>query len=157
MPIVKDGETLFTHIDLKPLVENEGIIDATKGGLILGISHKEGGIKVFAQYKNESLYEIIAEFEGWEYILNPTATANNLEYLNKINEEFVNTKIDFIEYDIPNNIATLDVRPVIPHLKSTSKFLLIGQYDQFIVNKHATKKYLNELNALNKEHMNLNL
>lgn len=150
MPIVKNGKTMLTPNDFAPLIEGDGILDATPGGLILGITHSEGGIKVFSEYKNENLYEMIAVFEGWEYILNPKATAENLEYLNKINEEFVNTKIDFIEYNIPNNIATLDVRPVIPHIKSTSKFMIIGQQPQFIVNKHATKKYLNELNELNK-------
>lgn len=150
MPIVKNGKTMLTPNDFAPLIEGDGVIDATAGGLILGNDHSDGGIKVFAQYKNESLYEMIAEFEGWEYILNPTATTNNLEYLKKINKEFENTKIDFIEYEIPNNIVILDARPVIPFLKTTSKFLLMGQNDQFIVNKHATKKYLNELNELNK-------
>lgn len=112
MPIEKDGKIMFTFADLKPIAEGNGIVDGTFGGLILGNYHSDGGIKVIRQYKKEELYEIIAEFEGWEYIMNPLATNKEREYLTILNSEFANTKKDFIEYEIPNGIEIVDTRPI---------------------------------------------
>lgn len=68
MPIEKDGKLMFTLAELKPIAEGNGIVNGTLGGLILGNTHSDGGIKVIRQYQKEELYAVIAEFEGWEYI-----------------------------------------------------------------------------------------
>ena len=152
MPIEKDGKIMFTLEDLKPIAEGNGIVDGTLGGLILGNTHSDGGIKVIRQYRSEELYEVIAEFEGWEYILNPLATTKEMEYLTKLNSEFVNTKEEFIEYEIPNGIEIIDTKPIFENIKETNKLILLNEWSQFIINKHSTKKYLTELNSLNKKY-----
>ena len=152
MPIQKDGKLMFTLADLKPIAEGNGIVDGTFGGLILGNTHSEGGIKVIRQYKKEELYEIIAEFEGWEYIINPLATNKETEYLTKLNSEFVDTKEKFIEYEIPNGIEIIDTKPIFENIKETNKLILLDEWSQFIINKHSTKKYLIELDNLNKKY-----
>ncbi|MDX8554557.1 hypothetical protein MK851_13115 [Tenacibaculum sp. 1B UA] len=152
MPVKKDGKLMFTLNDLKPITEGGGIVDGTLGGLILGNSHANGGIKVIRQYQNEELYEVIAEFEGWEYILNPLTTTKEIQQLTLINSEFNNTKDEFIEYKIPKDIKVIDTRPLLENIKETNKLILLDKWSQFIINKHSTKKYLTELDFLNKKH-----
>ena len=152
MPEELDGKLLLTVEDLKPIVEADGIIDGSKGGLILGNSHLNSGVKIIAQYKNEKLYEIIAEVEGWEFIMSPKATAENLEYLKMMNSEFKGTSPGFCEYDIPQNVEILDTRPFFENIKETNKLIIFGDYAQFIINRNSTKKYLSELNELNKKY-----
>ncbi len=149
MPIERNGKILYTVEDLKPLVEGNAIIDGTSGGLILGNYHSEGGIKVIRQCLDEKLYDIVAEFESWEYILSPMATTKNLEYIKRLNSEFKGETLKFIEYEIPETVNILDTRPMFENDKNTNKLIIIGEYPQFIVNKYSTKKYLNELNKIN--------
>ncbi len=152
MPKEINGKIMLTLTDLKPIANGNGIIDGTFGGLILGNSHSDGGIKVIRQYQNEELYEVIAEFEGWEYILNPLATTKEKEYLTKLNSEFTDAKEEFTEYEIPNGIEIIDTRPIFENLKETNKIILLNEWSQFIINKHSTKKYLTELDNLNKKY-----
>jgi hypothetical protein len=152
MPIEKDGKIMFTLADLKPIAEGNGIVDGTFGGLILGNPHSDGGIKVIRQYKDEEFYEVIAEFEGWEYILNPLATTKEMEYLTKLNSECDETSELFTEFEIPNGIEIIDTRPIFENIKETNKFILLSEWSQFIINKHSTKKYLTELDNLNKKY-----
>jgi hypothetical protein len=151
MPEIRDNKLLLTLTDLEPLVQAKKIVDGTRGGLILGNLHSEGGIKVIRQYQNEELYEVIAEFEGWEYILNPYATYKECELLTKINSEFVGFKETFREYEIPTDIDILDTRATSGEGKDLNKLILLGEYSQFIINKHSTKKHLHLLNELNKK------
>lgn len=152
MPIEKDEKLLLTLPELKPIVEVNGIVDGTKGGLILGNYHSEGGIKVIKQYQNDELYEVVAEFEGWEYILSPFTTNKELEYLTKLNSEFIRYTEPFEEYKIPNGIDVIDTRPLFKNIKETNKLILLSDHPQFIINKYSTKKYLNKLDILNKKH-----
>lgn len=112
MPVEKNGKLMLTVEDLTPIVKGNGIVDGTCGGLILGNSHFDGGIKVIREYQNEKLYEIIAEFKGWEYISNPVATANEIDFLIKLNTEFKDCQDDFMDYVIPKQIRILDTRPI---------------------------------------------
>ncbi len=155
MPKLENGKVFFTIDDLRPIVKANGIIDCTSGGLILGNSHSDGGIFILRQFNNEELYEVIAEVEGFEYIMHPFATARHKEYLIELNSEFQNVnELEFEEYDILDTIKILDTRPMIKEIKASNKFLLLGDYDQFVINRHTTKKYLKELNELNNRYLN---
>lgn len=90
-----DGRRLLSLEDLRPLVENNCIVDISYGGLLLGNSHDEGGILVIRQF-NQTLYEIASEFEGWEYILNANATAQYLAELHRLNDELKGPEKPFI-------------------------------------------------------------
>jgi len=151
MPELRDNKILYTLSDLEPLAAANQIIDGSKGGLILGNTHAEGGIKVIRQYSNEELYEVIAEFEGWEYILNPFTTSKECEILTKINSEFVGSKETFLEFEIPEGVDILDTRTAFEKRKDLNKLILLGQYSQFIINKFSTKKHLTLLNELNRK------
>lgn len=122
MPDIIAGKVVFTVEDLIPLVDANGIVDCTKGGLILGNSHADGGIKVIRQWKKD-LYEIAFEFEGFEYIMHPDATEKHLEYLTNLNNEFQQvSNLKFESYDITKNITVLDTRPIIEDIKVTNRF-----------------------------------
>lgn len=56
MPIEKDGKLILTYDELKLLAGVGEIVDGTLGGLILGNSHSDGGIKVIRQYLREVIY-----------------------------------------------------------------------------------------------------
>ena len=152
MPKTIDGKLLFTPQDLKPIVEADCLLDGTKGGLILGNSHLDGGINVITQYQNYELYEVIAEVEGWEFIMSPHATAKHLEYIKKINAEFKDFQINFSIYEFDQNIDIIDTRPIYESIHETNKWIILGEYTQFIVNRNSTKKYLLELDKLNKKY-----
>lgn len=152
MPINKDGKTLLTSQELKPLVEVDGIVECINGGLLLGNYHCDGGVTVLREYNNENIYEAVAELEGWEYVMCEDATFHHKEYLHKINDEFDGSSPGFQEYEIPENVMIVDTRPIIPYLKDTNKLLLFGQNSHFIINKFSTKKYLQELDKLNRQY-----
>lgn len=92
MPIEKDGKLIRTYDELKLLAGLGEIVDGTLEGLILGNSHSDGGIKVIRQYLREVIYRVIAEYEGWAYILNPVARVKEKDYLTEINSKYVDTK-----------------------------------------------------------------
>ena len=152
MPIEKDGRMMLTYEELEPIADANGIVNGTVGGLILGNSHSDGGIKVIRPYNSEGIYEVIAEFEGWEYILSPLATSEEKEYLTKINSEYSGTKKPFSEFKIPEGITILDTNPMIENIKESNKLILLNGQEQFIINKHSTKKYLIELENINKKY-----
>lgn len=152
MQIEKNGKSMITLEEFNQFVLLGGIVDGTKGGLLIGNSHLDGGIYVIRQYKNEQLYEFIAELEGWEYIICPQATLNYKVYLETINAKYSGSKEIFKEYEIPENITVIDTSPIISGIKELNKIVFFGECTQYIVNKHSTKKYLIELNNINNEY-----
>lgn len=83
MHIDEEGRQLLALDDLRPMVKNNSIIDVSPGGLLLGNAHDDGGILVIRQF-NMEYFEVVAEFEGWEYILNANATKNCLADLHRL-------------------------------------------------------------------------
>lgn len=153
MPEFLNNKIYLTLDELKPIVKAEGVVDGSFGGLILGNSHSDGGIYVIRQHQTEPIFEIIAEFEGYEYLMHPGATADHLDYLTKINGEFTNVEtLPFEYYDVPANINVLDTWPIMKNIKETNKIIILGDYQQFIVNRHSSKKYLIELDNLNEKY-----
>lgn len=149
MPKDKDGKIVFTVEDLTPIVRGGGIVDATKGGLLLGNSHTEDGIKMIRE-NSDGEYEVIGEVEGWEYMLSPFATEKYRSELVAINDEMKGCKDTFLEYEIDESVSILDLTPIFPNIPMTGKLLLLGKYSQFVINKYSTKKYLLELDQMNK-------
>jgi hypothetical protein len=151
MPEIRDGKTLFTQAELQPLFDAGAIINGSNGGLLLGNSHSEGGVKVIKKL-DDKLYEVVAELEGWEYIICAEGTYRDEEYLATINGEFDGTSENFTEYEIPRSITKIDTRLLLEDFSEISKILIFGEYAHFIINKNSTKKYLKELDALNKKY-----
>jgi hypothetical protein len=125
-------------------LENEGrVVYAGDGGLILAPFHDEGGIEVAIKW-SQNEYAIDRELEGWEFLVTKILSAEELETLNSINDEFDGEASGFIEYQLLENIPILNCEPS----KLGKKKLLIVPESFFVVNKHSTKKYLELLTKL---------
>lgn len=135
------ASTHFLSNQLFELLLNDNrIIDAQKGGLVLGNSHAQGGIQMIQ--KDSHGYRIVGEMEGYEYLINPTSLKKcNLE-IQLLNIE---TSRDFSynpTYQIPDSITTINV--------STNQILLLSSDSQYIVNATATEKHLHRLETINR-------
>lgn len=116
------------------------IFDARKGGLVLGRYHRDNGVlmAVFSDGDNVAFQEM----EGYEYLINFQSATTYKSELDIINKHLTG----FQEYSPPEGITVIDVR----ELEKTDRIvlLLVGS-GQFIVNKHATKQYLSQLEHIN--------
>lgn len=142
------GDLTFLRFEfVKFIFDNNLILDTSPGGLLIGPSHKEDGIQVIDIVGDEFCW--FAEFEGWEYIVNPfgsTEYHNELETINLLTEELPNF---FETYEIPEGIKTIDCRPVIIQNARFTKWLIKGNLPQWIINRESSKKYLQRLNEIN--------
>lgn len=141
-------QQLFTFKDIDNLYKHNAIIDAKKGGLLLGPSHSQGGIYFLFEY--DYGFRLFGEVEGCEYIINRSSTQKNLSvisYINDYNRDFG----EFYEYDnIDNSIDIIDAR-IADSLLLKTKFIILDVRGGFaIINKHSTKKNLKLIDKLNK-------
>ena len=123
------------------------IKNAIKGGLVLGLSHLEGGIALFFEdgtphfkkRSNGSFLTDQSEMEGGEYILNYIASAKFQQRLLEINHS---AKRNIFDDNIANQAKfIIDAR-------ITNKVFLTFE-NQFIVNARATIKNITELDEIN--------
>lgn len=142
----KISKELFLTLKSKGL-----IIDATKGGLLLGHSHEEGGILVVREYKNHAT--LVAEIEAWEYILSSKASIKHEESIIKLNErgQYLINSGTFSPYRIPEEITTIDVGNKFVDGKWERPLLLIRGSKQWCLNKYSSQDYLKQLEAMNSE------
>lgn len=117
------------------------IIDVRKGGLVLGRSHDQGGIWFITLTDENNV--TFAELEGYEYIVNATSTIDNMDIIETVNKY---NELEFKEYTPPESITVIDVTEFEQYNKQV---LLVLSDNQFIVNKHATKKHLIQIEQLN--------
>lgn len=84
----------FSNKYINQLQKENLAIDGTDGGLLIGLSHDEGGIKVLENYGFG--YILKAEFEGYEYLFNPEANKkfNHLHEKYNLYEEHVKNGIN---------------------------------------------------------------
>ncbi len=123
-------------------------IDGTKGGLLLGHPHSNGGIPVLIKYADG--YRLMAEFEGQEYFLNPGASNNFTNKLFEINQSKTDKLLGLKQPTDLSGITVIDC--FTDSDVYISKFLLIdARGSQFIVNKYSTWKNLRTLEELNNE------
>lgn len=135
---MKDKSRLDALMDLYD--NDAAVIDARRGGLIVGRSHDDGGITVVrANYKDGFPLWAELEMEGMEFLMNPAATEKHRCRLMEINS--LNQPTD--ASDDGCNIAC-DVYNV-----EGGNAILITNYEQAIINKYATRRYIRELCELN--------
>ncbi|WP_119789401.1 hypothetical protein [Flavobacterium anhuiense] len=151
MPINKNG-FFFTTEEVEGFKKLNVAIDGSHGGMLLGNYHSNGGIPVLKKCDDAEMYQFSAEFEGWEYLLCAKAVENNIEYLTKINLEFNGAIDGFDEYRFPENVTKINTFLDSENTLLNSKFLILGVGNFFIVNKFSTKKYIKELDVLNKKY-----
>lgn len=119
------------------------VVDARRGGLVIGRSHDEGNIYMIQQYLTG--YRVINHMEGGEYVICHEAIMKHKDriiYINSLQMDCQNVDIDVLRHT-PLLVTQLDG----PH----DKFLLFDVRRQFVVNKGSTCYFLEELNRLNKD------
>lgn len=129
------------------MLANGTAVDGNGGGLLLGRWHSEGGVPVLMNSVGGG-YELKAEFEGYEYILNPGVLTCFREECEAINQPALDKQPVFEVYTPAVDITLLDVRTV-NHPAGTKYLILDGSTSFFIVNRHSTKLRL-ELELLEK-------
>ena len=121
-------------------------IDGTKGGLLLGHPHSNGGIPVLIKYAEG--YRLMAEFEGQEYLLNPGVSKDLTDKLRLINKHDSDIQLGLKQPTDLSGITTIDC--FTDSDIYTSKFLLIdSRGKQFLINKYSTWRHLKTLEDIN--------
>lgn len=130
---------------LAELVQQNKIVDISKGGLVVGNRHTDGGIKIIQEDLSTGRYGIVGEMEGGEFVINSFATSKYLKRIEEINDS-INTT-DGIDGEVP------DIRQyIIP----AGHFVIKSAYPQVIINRAATQKYLDELVEMNENGISAN-
>lgn len=139
-------QQLFTFEEIEKFKTDGAIIDATRGGLLLGPSHEEGGIYFLFQYSDG--FRLYGELEGFEYIVKREAILRNRNFLKSINNRSRDFTGPFINYHYDSNISIIDARS--DSVEYNSKYIILDVEGGFgIVNKYSTKRFLNVINDFN--------
>jgi hypothetical protein len=134
----------FKIKELHKLIDLGLVHNGTEGGLVLGNSHQKGGIHLL-QPKNEKTFAYIGEMEGWEYLTHFKTASKYRDELSEINERTKPTsKYIKTTFKIP------EICKVIDTTEKEIAFIIVSNYNQFIINRFATKKHIDEIIELEK-------
>jgi hypothetical protein len=120
-------------------IERRRIMDARFGGLVLGRTGAEDDIPLF-QHQGRGVFVLAGLMQGGEYILSAEATEHHKIRLIEINSE---------KGEPPNLPLSPQSMVIDTNLMPSLGGLWIAYGGQFIINRFATTKYFNELEALN--------
>ena len=127
------GKLIVTASGYNVIKNKVNIFDGSKGGLVLGKAHSEGGIHLLQRNKNNS-YKYVGEMEGNEYLSPPNLPESVFKILEDINrEELGNNSV------IPDYINLIDLR------EHTMQIILLAETTQFIVNKKSSMNNLTKI------------
>ncbi|WP_299761350.1 hypothetical protein [uncultured Dokdonia sp.] len=131
------------------LKEENVIVNGSKGGLLLGPSHEEGGIIILVKYGD--YYSLYGEAEGYEYIISPDLIdIALLDYqFELINDRLRDISFNFNGEEDLSKITTIDAKLTITSNKYKSKYVLLDNRRFAIINKNSTKRYLREIECIN--------
>lgn len=132
--LLKDFLNLMGHLPFD-------MYNGSVGGLVLGRRHSTGGIYGVRETETGEL-EIAMNMEGGEYLLNTMAFEEYRERLMEINSYKIS------EPEISES-RIKELSNVINVGDNYGLIQLIRGYPQFIVNRNATAKYLEELDEMN--------
>jgi hypothetical protein len=108
MPTQKNGIFFFTPEEIEGFKRLNFLIDGSRGGMLVGNYHSNGGIPVLKKCDDAEMYEVSSVFEGWEYLLCPIAMENHIEYLTQINLEFNGAIDGFEDYEFSDEILRIN-------------------------------------------------
>lgn len=129
----------FKEKDLHDLQDLGCVMDASKGGLVLGNLHSEGGIQLIRKNAGNE-YVHSGEMEGWEYLTSPLQWIRSWVSFETLNSGRLDDLTEDTSFDIPKDCKVIDTRGVeVPIL------LLDDNYNQFIMSRYATRKYINKI------------
>ncbi|MGI4871483.1 MAG: hypothetical protein ACRYFX_09930 [Janthinobacterium lividum] len=130
------------------LVADGMIVNGNCGGLLVGRAHSQGGVPVMRKQAG-GRYEVWAEFEGYEYIVNPGAVICFSKECESTNQYQIDKKPLFSEYIPEQGITIIDVRAD-NHPLGTKYLILDALPNFFVVNKFSTQIRLRELEEMNR-------
>jgi hypothetical protein len=130
----------LTKEEFYGLLINGFALDARLGGYIVGRSHEEGGIKCFTEINEQ--FELIAEIEGGEYIINGGCAEEFEEQLRALNSTYD-------PQPNPEEALCLSQYSVVYNTSGTQEKILWVSGGGFILNKYATQKYFNIVEKMN--------
>jgi len=148
--IIHYYEQLFNFKEIDIFFKEDAIIDAKQGGILLGPSHDEGGI-CFLQECHGG-FKVYGEVEGYEFIINRRSNESNctkLELINNIDRDFFD---DFKPYTFSKAILTINAASPDPDKYKCKYIILDFKGGESVINKYSTKKYLEEINKINKSY-----
>ena len=124
------------------------LFDGSQGGLVLGNLHANGGVHMIAPNLRTGRFRYAGEMEGREYLSPPII--RNGEFCNQLidwNESIGCGESDIVfNFEIPKDCRVINTHDIaVPII-----VLSIGG-EHFIINRLATRKYINEIIELEKE------
>jgi hypothetical protein len=123
-------------------VQRGQIVNAQKGGLVIGRDDAHDDIPMFA-FAGHGIFRLIGMMQGGEYVLSVEAATEHRVRLEAINAEKG-------PYMPPTSVAVTPHTSIINvNLCPPTAALWFAAHGQFIVNRFATAKYLAELESLN--------
>jgi hypothetical protein len=130
----------FTVDEFHKIIDFDIVFYGQEGGLIMGNLHTQGGIHLIQPDFEKGILKYIGEMEGWEYLSSPLKSKTHGKDLEKINNMGLRNKNEeLVKFTIPNNCRIVDTFDVpIP-------VVLLSGYKQFIINRFATRNYINEI------------
>ncbi|MBI3136481.1 MAG: hypothetical protein HYZ14_17530 [Bacteroidetes bacterium] len=131
-----NGKLYLTSLGFETICKIVKTFDGSKGGLIFGKSHSEGGIHLL-QKNADGSFKYVGEMEGNEYLSPPKLKTSIFKELEEINIR----RIGIIE-TIPQNINIIDLRA------EKIQILILAETTQFIINKDATMSNLNRITEI---------
>lgn len=140
--MANSNKLIFTEDQLIAYHEVYGIHEITRGGYVIGNSHEQGGIKCIVETENKGMFEVCAEIEGDEYVMNAMATIKYKDRLDEINSFY--TLVPSIDYEHLNKLNSVVA-------VGDAGMLWLSKWPQYIINKYATAKYIEELDNMNKD------
>ncbi len=138
----------FSRAEVAAMLKHGIAVDGNGGGLLIGRSHAEGGIPVLMSLASGG-YQLHAEFEGYEYLLNQAAVFNSRMECEQANQPELDRRSEFVPYTPEEGTTLLDVRAD-NHPIGTKYLVLTTGLPFFMVNRHSTKIRLSALEAFNR-------
>lgn len=135
---------ILSKQEFEHLSKNGKVIDARRGGLVVGRSHDEGNIYMLKQCIDG--YKVINHMEGGEYVVCHEALVAHKDRIIYMNSKQMKCK--FVDIDVLRHTPLL----VTTQKGSSDKFLLFDERGQFVVNKGSTCYFLEELNWINEHY-----
>lgn len=145
-PQNKESYFIIDSEEFHKLISFNMVFDGTKGGLVIGKLHIEGGIHLLRPYNNTDSFFYCGEMEGWEYLSSPLSNLTKCRQFERINNSFrTGPPYERTDFEIPYSCKLIDTLNVqIPIIKMSNE-------GQFIVNRWATRECIYEIMKIEKQ------
>jgi len=126
--------------DFQKLNELNILFDGTKGGLVIGKLHIDGGVHFIRPNHKTGHFEYGGEMEGWEYLSSPVLSNDFGEKLVTLNNS-IKGKLTYenTEFKIPKRCKVIDTYNL------DVAVIVLSNVRHFVVNRFATRKHIKKI------------